>query len=311
MLNAGQPGFVHAPVSKVVAGVVILSTILSSIVDFRRRVTLDTLTFKEAVQPWRLITHHAVFTTPGETLFGMILLYLFRQQERVMGSSRFATFIIVSCTLYTTVLACVLLLYPDAAPLPSPAPGPYGIIIPCLLYFVFETPSIYHFQMFGFAHLSDKSFTYLIVMQLILSYRPHSFISSATATLVALLMRVPPFNQLPDLPQPVIQFFSNHILPLVASPPPTSHFRRRSRARLNPNAALQPNRAADNVALTPDAGRNDVPEGSHSSAPNVETLVSMGFSQEDALRALHFAQDDLQVATDILLRNSNDNNDNT
>lgn len=310
MLNAGQPGFVHAPVSKVVAGVVILSTIFSSIVDFRRRVTLDSNSF-QGIQPWRLVTHHAVFTTPGETLFGTILLYLFRQQERVMGSSRFSCFVLVSCTFYTIILACVLLFDKSIAVFPLPASGPYGIIIPCLVHFIFETPSIYHFQMFGFAHLSDKTFTYLIMFQFILSYRPHSFVSTAVAALVALMMRIPPFNQLPDFPQPVIQFFSNHVLPIVASPPPTSHLRRRSRARANATVTPQPNRAAGDPDVTHDAEQNDLSDGSHLTPANVDTLVSMGFSQEDAVRALQYAQDDLQVATDLLLRNSNDNNNNS
>lgn len=311
MLNTGQPGFVHAPVSKVVAGVVIFSTIFSSIVDFRRRLTLDANSFKEAIQPWRLVTHHAVFTTPGETLFGMILLYIFRQQERVMGSSRFSCFILVSCIFYSILLTCVLLLYPGIAPFPLPAPGPYGIIVPCLMHFIFETPSIYHFQMFGFAHLSDKTFTYLIMFQFILSFRPHSLISTTVAALVALMMRVPPFSQLPDLPQPLVQFFSNNVLPLVASTPPTSNSRRRLRAHTNTNIAIQANRVAEDGAMVPDAGQNDAPDGSHLTPAHVDTLVSMGFTQEDAVRALQYAQDDLQVATDLLLRNSNDNNNNS
>jgi hypothetical protein len=38
---------------------------------------------------WRLLTSSLCFTTPGEALFGLVLLYQFRVFERQLGSSKF------------------------------------------------------------------------------------------------------------------------------------------------------------------------------------------------------------------------------
>lgn len=311
MLNAGQPGFVHAPVTKVIVGLVVFSTIFSSIVASRRRMTLDAQSLKEALQPWRFFTHQILFMTPGELLFGVVLLYSFRQQERVIGSSRFAAFVLVSCMMYTILLSSALLLYPSSQSLPSPAPGPYAIIFACLLHFAFETPRIYHFQLFGFAHLSDKALTYFILFQFLLSHRPHSYISSVFALAVGLIMRLPPFNQLPDFPQPMVEFFSNCVLPYVASPPPAPHPRRRSRHATNPVIISHGNTSDRNAGNADNGNLNDsAAETADITSAHVDTLVSMGFSQNDAVRALRRTQDDLQVATELLLRNS-DNNEST
>lgn len=42
------------------------------------------------MQFWRLITSHLFFTSPGELLFGTLLIYYFRLLERQMGTEKFA-----------------------------------------------------------------------------------------------------------------------------------------------------------------------------------------------------------------------------
>jgi len=43
-------------------------------------------------QIWRLVTSQWIFTSTGEFIFGILLLYIFRSFERRYGSSKFAVF---------------------------------------------------------------------------------------------------------------------------------------------------------------------------------------------------------------------------
>jgi membrane associated rhomboid family serine protease len=66
------------------AGVSILATLM----NWRHLLALDRQGL-QSMQLWRLFTHHFVFNSMGETIFGLILLYQFRLFERQMGSKKF------------------------------------------------------------------------------------------------------------------------------------------------------------------------------------------------------------------------------
>lgn len=282
MFYAGQSGFVNVPVCKCVLGAVVACTLFGSIIGSQTRLTLDVLSVVHHLQVWRLITHNFVFTTPGELLFGAMLLNVFRHFERHMGSARYAAFVVFVSSVHTALLCMIQLLFPGL----SPASGPYAVIFASVVYFFFDTPKVYDFQLLGVIELSDKTFTYLLALQLLASSPSRSFPSFATAVLAGLLYRIPVIRNKADSPEFLINLCSRYILPLVASAPSTQRSSRRAAQRhMPPPTAPQPAREAPSPV----------------SEQAIETLVAMGFSRDQSVEALRQSGDNVQIATDRLL----------
>lgn len=287
MLNAGQSGFAYAPISKIVITLVVLTTVFGSIIGSQSRLTLRIPQVKDNLHLWRLLTHNFVFTTPGELLFGVVLLYYFRQLERQLGSSRFAAFTLITCSIYTALLVTLQILLPSTIP----ASGPYSLIFASMVFFYFETPKVYHFQVLGAFALSDKSFAYILTLQLVFSSPSRSLISCAVAIISGICYRLPGIRENAEMPEPLVTFCSNYILPFIASSSRSSSSRR---SRHYSSAATNSRRRA-NVGLLTQNGITAISES------NLNTLVAMGFSRDQCISALQRSNDDVQRATDMLL----------
>lgn len=306
MLNAGQAGFVHAPVTKTIVAVVVLTTVFGSVIESQARLTLHFNAIVEGFQFWRLFTHHFVFTTPGELLFGIVLLYFFRQFERQLGASRFAALALTTSSVYTAVLFVLQMI--DARLIA--VSGPYSLIFASLVHFFFETPKIYHFQLLGILDLSDKTFIYLLAVQLVFSMPPRSFISCLAALISGALFRIPVVRNHVDIPEPIVQFFSVYILPWLGTAPRNPMFRRTRSAARQARVAAAVNGLLDASARTQDGQVGD--ETAQDTVvvediidEHVEMLVSMGFSRDNSITALRRTHNDVQAATEILLRSTN------
>lgn len=293
MLNAGHPGFAHAPVIKAIVGIVILSTVFGAIIGSQTRLTLRMHDVTEYKQVWRLVTHNFVFTTPGEFLFGIVLLYFFRQFERQMGSSRFAAFAVITASVYTAILAAFQVMFPRI----MPASGPYSLVFGSIVYFFFETPKIYHFQLLGGLELSDKAFAYLIALQLVFSSPPRSAVSCSAALAAGLSYRIPPIRDHADIPDFIVAPFARYVLPLMGTTQ-RSTILRSSRGRRHLDIG-NPRAHRNGLAIgTGEAGPPPISEG------NIDTLIAMGFSREQSISALVRCNDDVQRATEQLLNTS-------
>lgn len=296
MLSAGQPGFVNAPVSKCVIALVVASTLFGSILGSQTRFVLDMDAVVKRYQLWRLVTHNFVFSTPGELLFGVVLLYFFRQFERQMGSSRFAALAFLTSTIYTALLSLILVLIPAI----RIASGPYSLIVACLVYFYFETPKIYNFQILGTISLSDKSFAYLLALQLMLSSPLRSIIPIISALISGLTYRLPFVQENAEMPMTLVSVTSHLILPFLdTAPRPVQTASRTQRTRRPQNNAHPAATIAPFVAAHEDEHPPEVTEA------NVDVLVAMGFSREQSIAALERSGDDVQLATERLLNDTN------
>lgn len=274
MLHAGHPGFLHAAVTKAVISLTVLFTIFGSILNLYPHLILHLPQIVYLYQIWRPVTHNLIFTTPGELLFGSVLLFFFRQFERQMGSSRFAAHTLITAALHTIFLLLVQFFFPTV----TPAPGPYALIFSSLIHFFFETPKIYRFELLNTIHLSDKSFAYLLALQLICSTPPRSFLSTASALVAGILYRLPILHHR-EIPEPLANLSSKYLLPLLfVNPRQSRHRSRRQHRQLRTRNGAQP-----------------------ISESNIETLVSMGFSREQSIAALNRSRDDVHRATEQLL----------
>lgn len=285
MLNAGESGFVNAPVTKVVVVLVVVLTLFGSILGSHTRLVLSLPALLDG-QVWRLLTQHFVFSTPGELLFGIVLLYYFRQFERQMGSARYAALFVFCTILQTAALVAAHALLPPQ--LPRPAPGPYALVFAGLIRFAFETPPLYNFQILGSLTFSDKAFPYLLALQLALSAPVRSFVPVASAVLAGLLARIPPLASMLTTPKPIVDICSATLLPLLGTIPPRTRALRRRRAAAGGGPAR-------NAPVNTAEAQRAV------SGVNIDTLISMGFSRQAAIDALLRCNDDVQMATEQLL----------
>lgn len=376
---------------------VILTTVFGSIISSQSRLTLHYEAVRHSYQFWRVFTHHFVFSTPGELLFGMVLMYYFRQFERHIGSSKFCFNLTIVSLLYTSLLLLVqwlcfqyLVEYQQqhqphhhaitVTDIIAIASGPYAFILMTVVQFIFETPRIYHFQLFKLVHLSDKTLPFLTVIQLLLSNPPASLMSAACAAVAAVTYRILVhalgLDSYLDFPQPLVAFASTSILPWLNTSPPSNAMssaaarRQRAAARyarvtaavnelldtptMHPphHASLQQrheqrrgnNQGGDDdgnhhatddhhhnarqqqpqydeqqelneipLTTTPTSQQQNTTNNSTTteaplrmvvSADHVNTLTAMGFARNDAIAALHRTHDNVQAATEILLRNS-------
>jgi len=276
-------------------------------------------------QVWRLVSHHTFFDSLPQTLFGSLLIYNFRLFERQMGSAKFAMFTSLAW-LFTTLLqlgALVVLPYESS-------PGPYYFIFSCFVLFYSDIPMTYPFRICGMK-ANDKLFTYILGLQLMFSDFPHSFISSICGILAGMIYRS---NALQlskyQFPSQIRNFFRRFVLPLFQStnnssnrtPVPTS-----IGGRINPavtrtqlvqallqtqlqqqqqqHQQQQQQQGSSFVATEFENFLSQNDQAQTSSRPPDEEAISvltgMGFSRQDALQALQSTNNDVQLATNLLL----------
>jgi hypothetical protein len=171
-------------------------------------------------QLWRLFTNHLFFTNPGELLFGLLLLYHFRLFERQMGVVKFGSFAFVSVVASTLAQVALYVVSPSS----TLSSGPYSFIFSCLVLFFTSIPSTYRFQLCGVS-ATDKLFTYILAVQLLLSNPPNSIFSGLCGILGGLAYKSDLLGLSRwKLPRPFTAFCSRFVRPLLESPPrPTSH----------------------------------------------------------------------------------------
>jgi membrane associated rhomboid family serine protease len=271
---------VNAPVTKALVIGVLCTTLFASISGTHARLSLSGASAQ--LQPHRVLTHHLLFSTPGELLFGITLLYFFRQAERQWSSSRTAALFAAAAALHTAFTLALALALPSAGP--HPAPGPYGLLLPLFIRYFFDTPKIYSVTLLSHVPLSDKSFPYLLLAQLLLSGLPDSLLSALSAAIAGLILRLPCVAAALDCPPALSALCARHILPWMDTAPRA----RPSNRRRRPAGATAP--------LAPAAVRPQVDEA------GVATLTGMGFTREQAIGALAQSGGDVQAAADRLLQ---------
>ncbi|KAL6059273.1 Rhomboid-like protein 20 [Balamuthia mandrillaris] len=233
MRTATLSGFRNAPVSKALLIGTAGASILVSIAGVRSRFVLDNLQENLiSLQWWRLFTHKFFFSNPGELLLGLILIYYFRLFERQMGSSKFGAFVVLSTFISFLLELSYLVLF---GRINSPyISGPYGFIFACVVLFYYYVPVSSSFPFFGVT-MTDKTLTYLLVIQLMMSNMPLSGVAGLCGLASGLAycsntLRLSSF-QLPSL---LTRFCKRFLLPFLQSSPSTTRNNRARRLQPTP-----------------------------------------------------------------------------
>mmetsp|Transcript_15620 Transcript_15620/g.31656 ORF Transcript_15620/g.31656 Transcript_15620/m.31656 type:complete len:288 (-) Transcript_15620:313-1176(-) len=283
------PGFGKAPLSKCLCLVSAGASIFAAFANRPDLCGLDLHHTFTQLELWRLVTCHLVFSTPSGIFFGIMLLYTFREFERRFKTPKFAVAILVIITLSTIMQICLLALNVTKAV----APGPFAIIFGLFPFFFSEIPPMAKGGLF-FIPMSDKIFTYAFGLQVMFSKYPSSCWPSLCGLLAGMLYRsqLLPFSKI-SLPASVKQFCARHCNCFNSA-----GRRRRRRGGYHQLPAADPSMPQQlfgpppTIALVqPDPTR-------------VQTLVGMGFDEDQARGALSRTQNNVEAAVGLLGANA-------
>lgn len=313
-------GFHNAPVMKVLIGALcgffLLGTYTAaplSALDIR----IDSKAMFQRHEYWRILAAQLTFQSGGEMLVGVLLLYMFRQFERQLGTSKFSLHVIVS-----TAIACTLqvALISFAPSLQYMSPGPYALIFALFPKYIYYVPKIHPrlFSIFG-VNLSDKFLCYLFGLQLLFCDGWHSIAAAAPGFLVgSLFVGESSLLQNYSLPRSINRQFARWVLPLVASRAPGSRrvsAQRRARtAEVATGNQETPRLPLATVVPRPPlegTGAVVLPGGALPNEAAIGSLMglaqSMGLDRAEVVRALRASDNSVQQAANLLITSGSRN----
>lgn len=209
-------GFAHAPLTKGVLITLSISTVLVALFQLKPFVHLQVYPHIAVHHQWyRLVTQHFAFVNSSELFLALLLLYNASVKvERMFGTYKFASFLVVTTALYTAVQLLLLgassLLFtryltgagadsPDKAAVAneerhwlssgSCAAGPYGPIFAIVYQYHCIVPYLWSFQV-GSLELTDQHVTTTSLSVLLaISQPPSTLFSAALSTAISSLYR--------------------------------------------------------------------------------------------------------------------------
>jgi hypothetical protein len=269
MLPLTPSGFFATPFTKATLIFTGIASLASNVLAQRNSYNLILPHIAEG-QWWRLITHVFAWRSNSEMLFGSIIGYHLRLFERLYGTSKFATFALVTTALTTALQLAWLGLNKSVA-----APGPYGFIYATLVQYYFEVPATFYVNIFGIP-FSDKMFLYLLAVQLALSNPSASQVSSISGIIAGLIYAsglIPGLQQW-RIPSAIQSIFSSIGSSIVSDPIARTSVPNRSETR---------------------------PQVMDFNEQQIGFLCSMGFRREDVVTALRQTNGDAAAAAELLL----------
>ncbi|KAI3320620.1 hypothetical protein HD806DRAFT_505709 [Xylariaceae sp. AK1471] len=197
--------FTNAPVTRSLVYGLIGISIATSLLDIKHYFyILVDLHLWRFHQTWRALIYQLCYTNSSEVLFAAMTLYYMRSVERLWGSRKYATFVFV-VFLFTSILPPVILalvLRPLTLGLFNYLPaGPTPIIFAVLAQYHAMIPHIYKYRIATSMSqspndqsqsltFSDKSYRYLLALQLALFQWPGSILGALVGWVVGYAWRM-------------------------------------------------------------------------------------------------------------------------
>ncbi|KAH6656795.1 hypothetical protein BKA67DRAFT_532047 [Truncatella angustata] len=195
--------FTNAPVSRVMVYGLIGISVAVSLLDLKHYFyILVDLHLWRFHQTWRALIYQLCYTNSSEVLFGAMTLYSLRVVEHMWGSRKYASFLIVT-SLFTSILPTGILAFilrPLTWGLFNYLPaGPTPIIFAILAQYHATVPHMYKYRIatsasptdqFQGVTLSDKSYKYLLAVQLAFFQWPGSLLGALIGWVVGYAWRL-------------------------------------------------------------------------------------------------------------------------
>jgi len=201
-------------------------------------------------QYWRLFLHHSAFSSSSDVFIAELLLYNAGVEiERQFGSVKFASFALVA-TLTSIILEFISLLLFSRLGLNYIPSGPSALIFAILYQYWRLIPSAYEFRIFGLS-LSNKSFVYVLGLQLAVSYMPGSIAVALIGILSGQIYR----SELAGLkfyrlPPSLVRMSNRLLLPLIGSTRPPRRSNRALPDEATPSNTTEPPSGSDEASST-------------------------------------------------------------
>lgn len=196
MFVSTPSGFKDAPVTKYLIAFTIVVPLLVSLLEIHYLLDLQ-LTPHLLVwhQYWRIPFNQMVYLGQGEVLLSLLLLYNLRVIERLIGSQKYLSLIVLIYVISTATM--IVLLYGTYV-IPyinwnKISPGQTTVLYGLLLLYYYLVPVIYKFQISAGLSgnkilLSDKVFVYGLGAHLALAALPGSLIAAITGWVISALI---------------------------------------------------------------------------------------------------------------------------
>lgn len=342
-------GFYNAPVSKGLMGCMFLTCTALNVpllAHLKKYLICKIPDVFLKGEIWRIASAKLSFVDTKDLVCGSLLIYYFRVFERRYGSRKFWSYLVVSQVL-TTVLEVltILILQWLTIDLHSGGylpPGPYGVIFPLFVNYLFDIPRVAQTSVLGIP-ITGKTLTYLLGLQ-VCHTSPATAISATCGIVAGLIYRYNIFyvRQVPWVPGWVARAAKATLGRLLASQPPqegpvgaTLELQRQeqiemweqqmmmNRARENRNRPMRQafgqGFAEQLVGDGPAQANGALPfmqnllnrrQNTQTAPPalpteeQIETLVEMGFDRQRVINALQTCNNDVNTATHLLLQES-------
>ncbi|KDQ08269.1 hypothetical protein BOTBODRAFT_191890 [Botryobasidium botryosum FD-172 SS1] len=210
--------FHNAGVAKGLMLAVGVASLLTSLLDIKYYFHLQLVPhMSHHHQYWRLLVHHFTFSNSSELFIGEILLYnIAVNTERMFGSLKFGSFVVVSLLL-STVLSFASLLALHRFEMNVIPSGPIALIFSILYQHYRIVPSSYTYRISSIS-ISNKAPMYFLALQLAIFQPPGSAVAAIVGLLVGLLYRSDIIGlKSYRIPHSVQRFASPILFPLIGS----------------------------------------------------------------------------------------------
>ncbi|KAI9158502.1 DSC E3 ubiquitin ligase complex subunit 2 [Paramyrothecium foliicola] len=195
--------FANTPVTRLLVLGVVSTSIAASLLDAKHYsfIIVDTHLWRYR-QFWRLLTYQICYTNSSEVLFAAMSFYNLRIVERMWGSRKYASYLLVSSVITALVPPLLLTVLRPLSPslfnyMPA---GPTPLLFAALAQFHAMVPHMYKYRVatssapstaesFSGVTFSDKSYKYALAIHLALLQWPGSVIGALVGWVVGYAWR--------------------------------------------------------------------------------------------------------------------------
>uniref|UniRef100_A0A2R5LLF5 Putative ubiquitin-associated domain-containing protein 2 n=1 Tax=Ornithodoros turicata TaxID=34597 RepID=A0A2R5LLF5_9ACAR len=337
-------GFYKAPVSKGILGCMFFTTCALNtpmLAHMKHLVVYDISDIVQGREFWRLVTSKVSFLDTKDLVCGSLLIYYFRIFERRYGSHKFASFLLAASTVATLLELASIYTLRDMDVHLSPFPsGPYALVFSLFVSYFLDIPRVAQSYILG-VPVTGKTLTYLLGLQVMSTSRETAICGLCSLVAGALcrwnFLYVQRWLCIPNW---LAKLSDMTLGRLLSSSPPkegplqmgaTLEIQRQQQAELLEMQLLQ-TRNGSSAGLSFGLARQNMAQGyserlipnldgpgtwdniintenhANTQAPQpevqVQTLVDMGFDRQKVVRALRNSNNDVNLATTLLLSES-------
>ncbi|KAJ2052605.1 hypothetical protein IW146_005070 [Coemansia sp. RSA 922] len=245
-------GLLGTPATKVWLAGMSLASALAGALGWRRNLRLQlTPNVTHNWQVWRLASSLVGFPSWSEVLTALVLIYQLRAVERLLGTRRFASFLVVSGIVGQTLTIAGMLL----ARLNSVSSGPYVLLFACVHQFYVLVPHSYYAQVLGIA-VADKWTVYATAACLLAPRLPMAAVPALAGVAASMVYSADVAGlKRWRLPQWIVNLAQRCVAPLLLS---TSRAGRIRRSSTTPAVDVAPEQVDLIAGMFPDADREHI-----------------------------------------------------